>query len=106
MPYTKDELTNPQSNIYTFYSALSTEDETKYLELIEKKTASGDLSGGVLRDKNGGKIILFENIIPGQGTDQSSYPFNHTITVPVHGYFDYEESEDIDKIIDREFTEF
>tara|TARA_R110000765_G_scaffold51767_1_gene104463 strand:- start:1826 stop:2146 length:321 start_codon:yes stop_codon:yes gene_type:complete len=105
MPYTKDELTNPQSNIYTFYSALSTKDETKYLEQIEKKTEGGDLSGGVLRDKKDGKIILFEKIIPGQGTDESSHPFNHTITVPVHGYFDYEESEDINKIIDREFTE-
>jgi|ETNmetMinimDraft_15_1059895.scaffolds.fasta_scaffold30986_2 hypothetical protein len=105
MPYTKDELKNPQSNIYTFYSALATEDEDKYSDLIEKKTEVGDLSDGILREKKTGKVILFEKIIPGEGTDGTSHPENNTITVPEHGYFQYEESEDINKIIDREFTE-
>ena len=55
MPYSKDELKNPQSNIYTFYNALITEDEDKYLKLIEKKTVAGDLSDGILREKKTGK---------------------------------------------------
>ena len=52
-----------------------------------------------------GKIILFEKIIPGEGTDGTSNPENHTL--PYHdGYFKYEETEDTKKIIKREFTEF
>ena len=45
MPYSKDELAN-----LPFYQALVTKDESKYLEIIESKTTSGFLSGGILRD--------------------------------------------------------
>ena len=51
-----------------------------------------------------GKIILFENIVPGQGTDGTSHVGNHTISYS-DGYFEYEENEDLSKVIDREFTE-
>ena len=62
------------------------------------------MDDGILRDKSG-KIILFEKIIPGEGTDGTSNPENHTL--PYHdGYFKYEETEDTKKIIKREFTEF
>jgi hypothetical protein len=48
---------------------------------------------------------LFENIIPGQGSDGTSYPVNYTISYE-DGYFKYEETEETNKIIKREFTEF
>ena len=52
------------------------------------------------------KIIdLFEKIIPGQGTDGTSHPENHTLSYE-DGYWIYEENEELDKIIKREFTEF
>ena len=59
MPYSKDELAN-----LPFYQALVTKDESKYLEMIEKKTESGLVRDGVLRDKKNKTIILFEKIIP------------------------------------------
>jgi len=99
MPYSKDELTN-----LPFYQGLITGDESKYLEIIQKRTESGNTDDGILRDKNSGNITLFENIVPGQGTDGTSYPINYTI-IYQDGYFKYEETEDTNKIIDREFTE-
>ena len=100
MPYTKDELDN-----LAFYQSLITGDESKYLEMIEKKTESGAVSDGILRDRNTKKIILFEKIIPGEGTDGTSHPINHSRSYE-DGYFKYEETEDTNKIINREFTEF
>jgi len=100
MPYSKDELTN-----LPFYQGLITGDESKYLEKIVRRTESGIIGDdGILRDKNSGNIILFENIVPGQGTDGTSYPVNYSIGYQ-NGYFKYEETEDTNKIIDREFTE-
>jgi len=100
MPYSKDELQN-----LPFYQGLITKDETKYLEMIEKRVQSCTTDDGVLRDKNSENIVLFENIIPGQGPDGTSYPVNHTITYQ-DGYWIYEDSEEINKIFAREFTEF
>ena len=99
MPYTVDELDN-----LGFYQDIARRDEDKYLKLIQKKIEAWD-GGGILRD-NSGTIILFENIVPGQGTDGTSYTKGdlHTLTW-VRGYFEYEENEDLNKIIDREFTE-
>ena len=101
MPYTVDELDN-----LGFYQDIARRDEAKYLKLIQKRTASGNTNDGILRGSSG-KIILFENIVPGQGTDGTSYTKGdlHTLTW-VRGYFEYEENEDLSKIIDREFTEF
>ena len=75
-----------------------------HLEMIEKRTESGTLNDGILRDNDGGKIVLFDKIIPGQGTDGTSYPTNHTLSY-TGGYFKYEENEETSKIIKREFTE-
>ena len=52
MPYSKDELDN-----LPFYQELITGDESKYLEMIEKRTESGTLNDGILR-------INLENVIP------------------------------------------
>ena len=101
MPYSTDELTN-----LPFYQDLIRQDEAKYLELIDKRTDSGTVSNGVLRDPNSGNIILFEKIIDGQGTDGTSHTENHTLSYE-EGYFDYEDTEEeLNKIIKREFTEF
>ena len=48
MPYTKDELDN-----LPFYQELITKDESKYLNIIEKRTNEGILDDGILRDKSG-----------------------------------------------------
>ena len=100
MPYSTDELDN-----LPFYQALIRQDEAKYLELIDKRTDSGTVRNGILRDTNSGNIILFERILSGQGTDGRSYPQNHTLLYE-KGYFDYEDTEEeLNKIIKREFTE-
>ena len=98
MPYTVDELDNLE-----FYQDIIRRDEAKYLKFIQKRTASGNTEDGILRGSSG-KIILFENIVPGQGTDGTSHKNNYTLTW-TRGYFEYEENEDLSKIIDREFTE-
>jgi hypothetical protein len=100
MPYTTDELINLE-----FYQEIARRDEIKYLELIENKTQFGNTIDGILRDTNSGNIILFEKIIPGEGTDGTGHLENHTLSWNI-GYFDYEENEELNKIIDREFTEF
>jgi len=100
MPYSTDELDN-----LPFYQALIRKDEAKYLELIDKRTDSGTVSNGVLRDPNSKNIILFEKIIDGQGTDGTSHTENHALSL-TSGYFDYEDTEEeLNKIIKREFTE-
>ena len=100
MPYTTEELKTND-----FYQGIARRDEAKYLELIQERTASGNTEGGILRDINTGTIILFENIISGEGTDGTSHTSNYILTW-VRGYFEYEKDETINKIIDREFTEF
>ncbi len=99
MPYTKDELQN-----LPFYQGLITKDEGEYLKLIEKRSQSCSTDDGILRDKKSKNVILFENIVPGQGTDGQSHPENYTISYQ-GGYWIYEDSEEINKIFAREFTE-
>jgi hypothetical protein len=100
MPYTKEELENLE-----FYQELAKKDEVKYLNLIQKRTEAGKISEGVLRDAKSNSILLFEKINPGEGSDGSSYPVHHRLLWE-RGYFDYEENEELNRIIDREFTEF
>ena len=100
MPYTTEEL---KTNDY--YQNIARRDEAKYSDLIEERTTSGNTEGGILRDINSGNIILFENIIPGEGTDGTSHKSNYTLTW-TRGYFEYEKDETINKILEREFTEF
>jgi len=100
MPYTETALQNLE-----FYQEMIREDEAKYLNRIQENTESGNVDDGILRDNNG-NIILFENIISGEGTDGNSYSSNHTLIWEL-GYFMYEDNEEeLNKIIDREFTEF
>ena len=102
MPYTKEELVNHQ-----YYQELEREDEVKYVEMIQKKVQSGNISDGTLRDPVSRNILLFERILPGQGTDGTSYTVGDLHTIEYEdGYFDYEEGEELNNIIDREFTEF
>jgi len=99
MPYTETALQNLE-----FYQDMIREDEAKYLNRIQENTESGNVDDGILRDNNG-NIILFENIISGEGTDGNSYSSNHTLIWEL-GYFMYEDNEEeLNKIIDREFTE-
>ena len=101
MPYTEIDLQNLE-----FYQDMIREDEVKYLKHIQEKTESGNVDDGILRDNNG-TIILFENIISGEGTDGTSYTVGglHTLIWEL-GYFMYEDNEEeLNKIIDREFTE-
>ena len=101
MPYTKEELVNHQ-----YFQELERADEVKYLQMIKNRTESGDITDGVLRD-NSGKIILFEKIIPGRGSNGTSHKVGDLHTIEYEdGYFDYEEGEELNNIIDREFTEF
>jgi hypothetical protein len=102
MPYTKEELKNNQ-----YYQEIERADEIKYLQMIRTRIESGDTRDGVLRDKNSKNILLFERIITGQGTDGTSYIVGDLHTIEYEdGYFDYEEGEELNNIIDREFTEF
>jgi len=102
MPYTREELKNHQ-----YYQEIERADEVKYLQMIKTRIESGDTDGGVLRDKNSKNIILFERIITGQGTDGTSYSVGDLHTIEYEdGYFDYEEGEELNNIIDRYFTEF
>ena len=99
MPYTETALQNLE-----FYQEMIREDEAKYLKRIQENIESGNVDDGILRDNNG-NIILFENIISGEGTDGNSYSSNHTLIWEL-GYFMYEDNEEeLNKIIDREFTE-
>ena len=100
MPYTTGSLATN-----TFYQEIARRDEVEYKKLIEERTTSGVVENGVLRDRKNKKIILFEKIIPGEGTDGTSHFPNHSRSYE-DGYFKYEETEDTNKIINREFTEF
>jgi len=99
MPYTKDQL-----ETHEYYQNIARQDEFAYNQMIEQKTQSGDTSGGVLRATSGGTILLFDSIVPGKGSDGTIYPHYHTIEYE-DGYFDYEEGEEINQILDREFKE-
>jgi len=102
MPYTKGELVNHQ-----YYQELERADEVAYLQRIRNTVESISPEETILRDKNSGNIILFENIVPGQGTDGTSYTVGDLHTIEYEdGYFDYEEGGELNAIIDREFTEF
>jgi|TARA_B100001971_G_C18041574_1_gene457933 hypothetical protein len=99
MPYTKDQL-----ETHEYYQNIARQDEFVYNQMIEEKTRSGDISDGILRDRTTRNILLFDSIISGQGSDGTVYPYYHTLEYE-DGYFDYEEGEEINSILDREFKE-
>ena len=51
MPYSKNELDE-----LPFYQALTSKDESNYLEMVNEKTENGMLTDGILRDKTSKKI--------------------------------------------------
>ena len=100
MPYTKEELKTNE-----FYQKVARKDEKEYKE--KRDIFLKDWIGGPLRDNNG-TIILYEEIIDGEGSIGNSY--NHDsqkIAIdPKAGFFKYEKTEpELDNIIDREFSE-
>jgi len=102
MPYTKEELVNHQ-----YYQEIKREDEVAYLQRIQNRVQSRDIEETTLRDPNSKNILLFERIIPGQGSDGTSYIVGDLHTIEYEdAYFDYEEGGELNAIIDREFTEF
>jgi|TARA_Y100000296_G_C5013916_1_gene176511 hypothetical protein len=102
MPYTKEELESLE-----FYQEIARRDEIKYQRTIDRKTLewieSGNISDGILRDY-AGTILLFEAISFGEGSG-TSYPHNHQLPW-TRGWFIYDDTEELNNIIDREFTEF
>ena len=94
MPYTKDELDN-----LPFYQELITKDESKYLNIIEKRTNEGILDDGILRDKSG-KIILFEDPYQNQLQEDESSKIVYDLKVKK-----LKTDDSINQILSREFRE-
>lgn len=99
MPLTKDEL-----QINEFYQGIATRDELEYEEAIRVAQNSGNTDGGILRGALG-QVMCFEKIIRGQGTNGESHPEFHLLTYD-DLFFVYEENDELDSIIDRDFNEF
>ena len=78
-----------------------------HLKRIQNRVETRDPEETILRDPNSKNILLFERIIPGQGSDGTSYITGDLHTIEYEdGYFDYEEGGELNAIINREFTEF
>ena len=97
MPYTEQELENLQ-----FYQNFEKRDEVKY-EILKNEYIS-KWSNGVLRDESG-TIILFEKLVEGEGSYGDSYNHQSQQLSFESKYFVYDQSDEINNIIDREFSE-
>tara|TARA_Y100000034_G_C6706791_1_gene311991 strand:- start:243 stop:548 length:306 start_codon:yes stop_codon:yes gene_type:complete len=100
MPYTETELKTNE-----FYQEFARKDEKNYKE--NRTIFLEDWEGGLLRDYDR-TIILFEEIVDGEGSTGNSYVHqSQTLIIdPTIGYFDYDKTEpELDNIIDREFSE-
>ena len=100
MPYTETELKTNE-----FYQEFVRRDEKDYKE--KRNVFLNNWSSGQLRDKNG-TIILFEDIVDGEGSTGNSYVHQSQklIIDSTIGYFDYDKTEpQLGNIIDREFSE-
>ena len=100
MPYTQDEL-----KVNDFYQEVARRDEKDYKE--KRDIFLKDWTIGSLRDRNG-TIILFEEIIDGEGSIGNSYVHqSQKITIdPTIGYFGYDKTQpELDNVIDRVFSE-
>ena len=100
MPYTESEL-----KINEFYQEVARRDEKDYKE--KRDVFLNNWSSGQLRDNNG-TIILFEEIVDGEGSTGNSYVHQSQklIIDSTVGYFDYDKTEpQLDNIIDRKFSE-
>ena len=100
MPYTESELKTNE-----FYQEVARRDEKDYKE--KRDVFLSSWSSGQLRDNNG-TVILFEEIVDGEGSTGNSYVHQSqklTIDSTV-GYFDYDKTEpQLSNTIDREFSE-
>ena len=100
MPYTESELETNE-----FYQEFARRDEKEYKE--KRDVFLNNWSVGLLRD-NKGTILLFEEIVDGEGSAGNSYGHqSQKLEVdPDIGYFDYDKTEpQLDNLIDREFSE-
>tara|TARA_Y100000034_G_scaffold49197_1_gene60823 strand:+ start:179 stop:490 length:312 start_codon:yes stop_codon:yes gene_type:complete len=102
MPYTESELETNE-----FYQEFARRDEKEYKE--KRDVFLNNWSVGLLRDNNG-TIILFEEIVDGEGSIGNSYVHpSQKINIESYitiGYFDYDKTEpQLDNLIDREFSE-
>ena len=100
MPYTESELKTNE-----FYQEVARRDEKDYKE--KRDVFLSSWSSGQLRDNNG-TVILFEEIVDGEGSAGNSYVHQSQklIIDPTLGYFDYDKTEpQLSNTIDREFSE-
>ena len=97
MPYIESELEFNQ-----YYQNIINRDEIGYKE-IRDDIISRWISG-TLRDTDG-TILLFEKIVDGEGSYGDSYEHENQKISANSTYFVYDQSDEINNIIDREFTE-
>ena len=100
MPYTESELETNE-----FYQEFARRDEKDYKE--KRAVFLNSWSSGQLRDNNG-TVILFEEIVDGEGSTGNSYVHqSQKLIIDTEiGYFDYDKTEpQLDNLIDREFSE-
>ena len=100
MPYTESELKTNE-----FYQEVASRDEKNYKE--KRDVFLNNWIGGQLRDDSG-TIILFEEIVDGEGSVGNSYlhQSQKLIIDTTVGYFDYTKTQpELDNVIDRAFSE-
>ena len=97
MPYTESELEFNQ-----FYQNIIKRDEVGYEEFRDEYISNW--SSGPLRDENN-TILLFEKIVEGEGSYGDSYEHESQKISLNSTYFVYDQSDEINNIIDREFSE-
>ena len=97
MPYTESELEFNQ-----FYQNIIKRDEVGYIEIRDEYISNW--SGGPLRDTDG-TILLFEKIVVGEGSYGESYVHNSQTILHNSTYFIYDQEDEINNVIDREFSE-
>ena len=97
MPYIESELEFNQ-----YYQNIINRDEVGYKEIRDKHTSKWTV--GPLRDTNG-IILLFEKIVDGEGSYGDSYEHENQKISANTTYFVYDQSDEINNIIDREFSE-
>ena len=97
MPYIESELEFNQ-----YYQSIINRDEVGYKEIRDDIISRW--TDGPLRDTNG-IIFLFEKIVAGEGSYGDSYDNENQKILANSTYFVYDQSDEINNIIDREFSE-
>ena len=99
MPYIESELEFNQ-----YYQNIINRDEVGYKEIRDEYISNWSGGPGPLRDTNG-IILLFEEIVVGEGSYGDSYEHENQKILANSTYFVYDQSDEINNIIDREFSE-